>query len=1391
MNMKGVLHISFMMLAATLLVLPVSGAFAVTGINPDEGYNTGLVFITNLSGTDLPQNAGVILTRTGQSNITGQFVNWESPTRITCLLDLGGKAAGEWDVIVVNKSDGTEAILPDSGFTIKNPAPTITGITPDTGVNTGIVVISSISGTNFLPGITTRLTKSGAAPVIGTDVAFINATHLECRFNLSGISTGAWNVTINNTDGQGAVLAGGFTVTYPPPLLSGITPASGKNNEVIGITDLAGSNFRDGATVYLNKSGEADIPTINGPIITPGKILCFFDLNGARVGAWNVVVANSDGQYDSLPGAFTIYYPQAPIVTGITPATANNSGPVFISNLAGTGFQPGATVKLSKAGESDIPGSLVTVNSSSQILCSFNLTGADRGSWDVQVTNDDGQYGTFVGGFTIVYPAPTLTGITPTTGLNSGPVVIPNLSGTGFQNGAAVSLFRAGETDIVAYLVTVETPGRINCTIDLNGAKPGIWSVRVTNPDDQSAILTDAFTVKYPPPSVSAISPSSGIKGESFSANISGGNFLPGCHVNLTYPGEANIPGMVSLVTPAKITCGLDLSGAKTGLWSLTVTNPDGQEDTLASAFIIYNPAPTVASITPNTGKNNGMTDVLTIKGTGFLSATAVKLTKGGQSDIIAKGSPDVENETTITCYFDLSGAEVGSWDVVVTTSDMQSGTLPAGYAISYPAAPQITTITPNTGFNDGSVSIADLAGTGFEEGAVVVLKKSGEPDIPGTSVAVTAPDRITCDFDLTSAETGAWDVRVTNDDGQYGTLAGGFTVRYPPPTVNSIAPSIGLNNGSVLITNLSGTGFYAGASVKISKLGQADIGATSVSVVNSTKITCILNLTGAASGPWNIVVTNPDSQYDILPNAFTVEYPAPTVKAITPNKGANNGSVFISAINGTTFLPGATVQLTRSGYAPITATSVNVESMTRINCTFDLTGKVIGYWNVVVRNTDGKSGTLASGFEVTPPPPVPDFSAEPTYGTAPLTVHFKDLSTNGPEVWAWNFGDGTTSVGQEDQKNPVHTYQNPGIYNVYLRVINKGGASQITKQSYIRVVSTPIAKFTAEPVSGPAPLLVQFTDISDGNPNKWFWTFGNNGYSMEQNPYNLYEQPGTYTVKLTVYNEAGSDTVTKTDLITVISIPVAGFTANRTVGTSPFAVQFTDLSEGGPTTWFWRFGDGWNSSEQNPEHVFSSPGTYSVQLDVTNTAGNSTETKVGYITVGESLMADFDYQPSNLDNTAPLTVAFTDRSLGNPVMWTWRFGDGYVVNQRNPIHNFPTPGIFNVTLTVTGSSGSDSVTKTLTVKSPLRAEFYAEPTTGSVPLTVVLSDTSVGHPTQRKWIISKGADVTLLNSAEQNQVYTFNEPGLYTVMLRVQDEFGSVSELEKVDYINVLPFPQ
>jgi hypothetical protein len=95
-----------------------------------------------------------------------------------------------------------------------------------------------------------------------------------------------------------------------------------------------------------------------------------------------------------------------------------------------------------------------------------------------------------------------------------------------------------------------------------------------------------------------------------------------------------------------------------------------------------------------------------------------------------------------------------------------------------------------------------------------------------------------------------------------------------PAPTVTSITPPSGLNTGPVHITNLAGSNFQSGATVKLTKSGQSDINAANVNVVSASKITCDLDLTGAATGLWNVTITNPDLQSDTLPNGFTVTAP-------------------------------------------------------------------------------------------------------------------------------------------------------------------------------------------------------------------------------------------------------------------------------------------------------------------------------------------------------------------------------------------------------------------------------------------------------------------------------------------------------------------------------------
>jgi len=1397
MKCKKGLQIAIPIVLCLLLVLPVSAALGVSGITPNLGLNTGTVFITNLSGTDFPDpdqdDVLVSLNMTGEESIVAQYVTVASSSKITCVFDLTDKKAGDWNVTVINATSWEAAIL-EGGFSVENPAPVVTSITPDNGVNDAPREITDLAGNYFLDGVTVNLTLGGQPNITATDLNVVSPSQITCEFNITYAVPGNWDVVVINYDGKSDTLPAGFNISYPEPTVTSITPASGLTNEVIGITNLAGSGFMPGANVTLRKAGEDDIETINGPIVEPpNKILCFFDLISAHVGEWDVVVTNLDHQEGILAGGFMVSYPDSPDVAGINPSTGVNTGTILV-NVTGTGFHENAEVLLSRGAE-NITGTGVVFHSGSDISVTFNLTGMTADTWDLTVINEDGKSSTKTDAFTITNPPPTVSSVDPASGPNNGWFSISNITGTGYYATPNVT-FTKGALSFDAESVAWESSTKISCNVNLAGKEAGVYDVTVTNPDGLSGAKTGAFTIVNPAPIIHSITPSSGENTGSVDIlSLNGENFLDGAGVNLTKLGETAIPGTsVSWINSTTLTCTFNLTGKIAGAWDVEVMNPDGRSDTYVGLFTITNPPPNPLAITPDTAPNNWPI-VTAITGNGFLADSIPRLVKG--SSVINATSVDVNETTqTIMCQFDLTGVQVGSWDVLVTnTGDNLNGTLPGGFFILYPAGPVITGIDPSYGVNTGPVTISNITGTGFKTGATVNL--TGPGDIPSTGVTVISPTQISADFNLAGEDTGWRDVVVTNDDGQSYTYASGFQVRYPEPIVTGLTPNKGNNNQVVSITNLSGSNFRTDATVRLNSTMGPDINACIVNVVSATQITCNFDLNGQAVGNWDVVVTNTDGQSGTKANWFAIEYPAPTVTAIDPVKGSNDGVVLINAINGTYFRDGAEVRLVKNLQNDIIADEVHVINAQTLNCTFNLNGVETGYWTVAVINPDGKYGTLPFGFHVLPPAAIPNFTAAPTYGTVPLTVQFTDTSSNNPLQYGWNFGDGTILVGLSgtEAQNPSHTYNEVGTYNVSLTVINEGNAPEgqtLRKDYYIVVVRTPVANFTATPTSGNAPLLVQFTDTSDGEGLTYLWRFGDDTISRQQNPSHLYTKPGVYSVSLSVSNRAGTDSITKTDLITVRALPMADFSANRTSGTSPMTVQFTDLSTGGPGSWSWSFGDGTTSTEQNPVHTYSAPGTYNVLLTVTNSAGTDTTTKYGYITVQEGLQASFTYTTSNPENLAPLTVAFTDTSTGSYRQVVWNFGDGYISTEQNPIHTYKAPGNYTVTLTVTDERHGSSASQTIEVKQRFVADFRVEPATGSSPLTVSLIDTSIGNPIAWQWWIFNQDETVLvyIPNGQSEELYTLETPGNYSVMLDVTDSSGQI-DVKRIDNcIQVLQFP-
>jgi len=436
---------------------------------------------------------------------------------------------------------------------------------------------------------------------------------------------------------------------------------------------------------------------------------------------------------------------------------------------------------------------------------------------------------------------------------------------------------------------------------------------------------------------------------------------------------------------------------------------------------------------------------------------------------------------------------------------------------------------------------------------------------------------------------------------------------------------------------------------------------------------------------------------------------------------------------------------------------------------------------------------------------PITSFSASLTSGKTPLSISFTDQSTGSPTSWKWVFGDGNTST----DKNPVHIFNKSGLYSVTLTAGNEKGSNALTKTGYIAVSSTlktPVSKFSASPTSGKGPLNVSFTDQSTGSPTAWKWTFGDGSNSTEKNPVHAYNESGLYSVKLTASNANGSNTLTKTGYVAVVSnvsnTPATSFSASPTSGKVPLTVNFTDKSTDYPTEWKWTFGDGSNSTERNPVHTYNKSGNYTVALTTTNAGGSDKVQKSNYINViseNGSVVSNPGYivptsafSATPIVGSMPLTVSFTDQSIGSPTSWKWAFGDKNTSTEKNPVHTYNKSGLYSVTLTASNANGSNALTKSgyvvvSNVLAPPVTSYFSSPASGSMPLTVSFTDQSTGFPTAWTWNFGDRN-----TSKDNNPVHTYNKSGRYAVTLTVSNANGS-NDLTKSGYVvvsNVLAGP-
>ena len=319
-------------------------------------------------------------------------------------------------------------------------------------------------------------------------------------------------------------------------------------------------------------------------------------------------------------------------------------------------------------------------------------------------------------------------------------------------------------------------------------------------------------------------------------------------------------------------------------------------------------------------------------------------------------------------------------------------------------------------------------------------------------------------------------------------------------------------------------------------------------------------------------------------------------------------------------------------------------------------------------------------------------------------------------------------------------------------------------------------ANFSATPVSGCTPLVVNFTDLSGGNPNQWKWDLGNGTISFLKNPSVTYFTPGQYTIKLVIHNAAGSaDSITKIQYITVNIQPTVNFTGVPVTGCFPLPVQFTDQSSAGSgsiSVWQWDFGDGNSSALQNPAHTYTATGNYNVTLRVTNSAGCITVvTKTSYIRISQGVHANFsNSQPTSC--SPPSTVNFQNLSTGTGILnYQWTFGDGGSSTLTNPSHTYNATGSYTVRLIVINTTGCrDTITKVNAVNIGTITASFTSADSVCVNNPISFTNTSAPAPSSATWDFGDGTTSTLLNPSK-----SYSTPGPKTV--RMIAFFGACSD--------------
>lgn len=409
------------------------------------------------------------------------------------------------------------------------------------------------------------------------------------------------------------------------------------------------------------------------------------------------------------------------------------------------------------------------------------------------------------------------------------------------------------------------------------------------------------------------------------------------------------------------------------------------------------------------------------------------------------------------------------------------------------------------------------------------------------------------------------------------------------------------------------------------------------------------------------------------------------------------------------------------------------------------------GTYNVTLTAFNSAGNDIYTAINYITVNPLP--SAVFTHSGTGLQITFNSAGSVG-NIYNWNFGDGQTST----QQNPVHTYTTGGTYNVTLTISNECGSTN-TQQSII-VTGAPSAEFIADVEDGCPVLVVHFTNTSAGNPTSFNWTFqgGSPSTSTQPNPTVTYNSPGTFDVSLTVTNANGNNSVTYDNFIEVATPTFSDFT----FFVNGLDATFSNQSQNSNSS-LWFFGDGEQSTSNNPTHNYNQDGTYTVMLIATGICGPDTSTQ--QVVIQTPPQSGFTVQQT--DFCIPASVSFMNESSNNATsfLWTFEGGNPATSTVENPVVTYSAAGTYNVQLIAYSAGGSDTTTtnNVVTVGDVPNAAFLLS-TEG---LTVTFTNQST-EANSYIWLFDDGE-----SSTEESPVHSYANFGTYEILLLASNNCG------------------